>query len=497
MKRYFLFVVAALLAVGSLEAVTVTSSKASLTVTYNEAENKVYWTWTRSPQSGSGSPDYEGQVYLYSTGGTLVDTNHTFPLSGGGNVVHVSGYEYFMGARNIDGGSVEPGSTHELLWSPGPSFKITFHIPAVPSAANGGVVVHYEARNAAGDVLAEYSALPGDPASEIVLAGLETDDPIYLVRLEGSPASVVNPTTGEITIVFNSTGHTPIANGIPLPGSGAQVGSPTTPVPNPPTPPAPPVTPVTPSTPTTPPDAPGGTTPVDPATPGSPSNPTPTGSDGAKKEDVMANANQISDRIREASAKAVETGNKIIEATDKVAAAVSASGTKQIEATDKVAGAVKENTNKILEAHTQSTAIWSDVRDGVKGVGTKLDAANGKLEDIKANTAALVSAINGSPGDVTSAEFDQTTTATTSASAAGVTGIISKLPAQPGLETTIPKVGFVEYSIPMPLTGDSVSIMIDLRPWETQVTAIRAFIAAVLGIWFYLTVVKTIKEGFA
>lgn len=269
------------------------------------------------------------------------------------------------------------------------NYSITFQIPAVPSAADGGTVVHYEVRNAAGDVIGTHTAIPGDPATTLVINGLTTNEQLFLVRLEGKPVATKDEQTGIISVTFVSTGATSISDGTPQTG-GVTIPAPSV---NPTTPPVVPVAPTPSPDPTTPPSAP---TPVGHTTPTTgPGNPTPTGGTGATASDIMAAANQISDRIRESRDDVVASGNAQIDAINGVGETVHSGNVAELEAIDKVAAAVVDTGNANVEGFNNvvtglenvNTTV-GQVRDKITETNSKLDVLGTKLDDIKTNTDA-------------------------------------------------------------------------------------------------------------
>lgn len=366
-----------------------------------------------------------GSYRLFKPAGT-----GSVSYSTGGTVVVPTGTAYMRTRINNDGLGTFTGAWVAI--GPPPTYSITFQIAAVPSAADGGTVVHYEIRDAAGDVVSTYNAIPGDAATSVTLNGLTTNDPLYLVRLEGSLHTVTVPGAGGADIQqvqFVSTGATPISSGTPT-TSGTSVSSPTVPVPK--GPPADTPTPVAPTTSTTP-TTPTTTTPASNGSWGS--LPSPTGTSGATQTDIMTAANQITQAVHDASDKNTAATAVVVTAVDKVAAAVADSGTKQVTAIDKTSKAIWDNSKAIVGAvdtgnkllDTLNTKL-QNVDDKTKANGTKLDSINAGISSVSTGIgalsggiASLTTAVQNGPdrtGD-TAAAAAATASANTQGAAAG------------------------------------------------------------------------------
>jgi len=302
-------------------------------------------------------------------------------------------------------------------------YSIKFTIPANPSVADGGVVQHYQIRNGAGEVLSEYNSIPGDPQTEITITGLETDERVYLVRLEGKYVGFTDE-NGVYTTIFIPSGAVSLTDGIPGPSTGTPptVAAPETPTPTQPLPPLPTPTPVAPI-PTTAPSTPTATTPVAPRA--RPGLPTPTGTGGATKADLETVGNQLEVAVRDGADDTVNASAKIVEAVDKVAAAVADGTSKTVVAVDKVSTAVWENGKAVVSSVdtvvvgvTKANENLGLINDRLKGHGTKLDS-------VVSGLASVASAVNSGPSRA--ADEAAAAAATTQATA---DGLVAKTAAQ-------------------------------------------------------------------
>lgn len=400
-------------------------------------------------------------------------------------VTLTAGNIYYIRAEMWDGaihyGAITTLDTTEE--GPPPTYGVTIPIPA----NNTDHAITYIVTNAAGESVGSFTQNPGAEAAELYLGGLETDGALNVLQVTGGFVGGTPPAGGgagniELVSSGNPYGHPPTttvnvnAGIVPgaetSPGSGSSATAPAT------TPPqaassgtgVPPTAAPSAPTPTTPTSAPVPTAPVDPSTPGAPSNPTPTGADGAKKEDVMANANQISDRIREASGKAVETGNAVVAATDKVATAVSDNGTKNIEATGKVATAVWESGKGTIEALNKANTSLSEINTRLAaqdtklgniatntgGIATKIDATNSKLDTANTKLEAIKTAVENGPSRTA-----DTAAATASYGAAQAAGGTAKTAAEGSISGGGPMIAPVQPSPP--------------SSWEINVPGIATF----------------------
>lgn len=478
---------------GGDEVDTVSGSQggyaSSVTMSYDDETGILSWTRNYSYTAGGAGGPAE---YAYittgvgggATGAMIFDGGHgsasgtstgSTPIAAGTWILFVARIVTYDGADVHDfKGYFQAGVT-----GPPPTFSITFKIPEVPTAANGGAVVHYKILNADGEEVASYDAQPGDPESDLVLAGLESEGELTLAKQDGHAELVNNPVSGLAEVVFVPSGvMVPISSGVPSVGSGTTVAAPPAPPPNNPAPPAPP-----PVVPNTPPPTPSPSAPI----------PTPSGPVSGIPSPLLlprgnggAGTGGTNDTNGATTASVAAVENAIVESRNAIVDSVEKAANAQIDAINNAAESNTEGHNAVVDA-----------------VNTAAAASNEATNALGRNIKGVEYAINGPAGiDAVEGFPSSSETQLDNLDPTGVTGtVLGKFPTSAPTITKPTAVSTITWTLYVPRMGASnleLSKTVDFgaSPFATPITIFRTVLQGVLAILFFVLGVNTLRSAF-
>jgi hypothetical protein len=163
-------------------------------------------------------------------------------------------------------------------------------------------------------------------------------------------------------------------------------------------------------------------------------------------------------------------------------------GTTQVSGRTGTGPATTTGTNDAA-TNAQLSTVGNSINQTVTNVG-------GAIQSSVNNAAGQINTALTGGSEQASAGFPATSTQTNSAQVGTVTTIVGKLPSAPSLPTGIGK----EASWEIPLMdlgpyGGAQSVTLNLAPYSTAVTAVRASFLGVMGIAFFMAIVVLLRSA--